>query len=108
MQLFVSIQSMVFCPEPYENEPDRHGLAGTPEAENYNAWVRYDTVAAAMAAWLVRNRSPGKGYVWGDVVGRHFELKAARIVSTVDAWKVKSGLPEDGLRTLAAHLKDFA
>ncbi|KAF6807867.1 ubiquitin-conjugating enzyme [Colletotrichum sojae] len=107
LQLFVSIQSMVFCPEPYENEPDWHGMAGTTEAEDYKAWVRRDTVATAMTAWIVRNRSPGEGYVWGDVVGRHFELKAEMIVGTVDEWKANCNMNENDLRALAAQLKHF-
>ncbi|KAF6835069.1 ubiquitin-conjugating enzyme [Colletotrichum plurivorum] len=108
LQLFVSIQSMIFCPEPYENEPIWHGKAGTPDAENYKAWVRRDTVATAMTAWLVRNRSPEEGYVWGDVVGRHFELKAERIVGTVDEWKAMCNMDENDLRTLAANLEHFS
>ncbi|KAF6835002.1 ubiquitin-conjugating enzyme [Colletotrichum musicola] len=107
LQLFVSIQSMIFCPEPYENEPAWQGMAGTPEAEHYKTWVRRYTVATAMTAWLVRNRSPETGYVWGDVVGRHFELKAAKIVSTVDEWKAMCNMDKNDLKTLAANLKDF-
>lgn len=107
LQLLVSMQSMIFCAEPWGNEPGREYSVGTAASENYNAQVRADTVTTAMAAWIVRKRSPGSGYIWGDVVAKHFEHKAKRILLTLKAWNGKmQPNPADSLKILKERLRE--
>ncbi len=63
MQVLVSIQSMIFIPDPMYNEPGYEGMRGTTEGEarsrEYNARLRLMTVRHAMLGQL-RNPPPGE------------------------------------------------
>ncbi|KAK3116496.1 glycylpeptide N-tetradecanoyltransferase [Teratosphaeriaceae sp. CCFEE 6253] len=86
LQILVSIQAMIFCDEPWYNEPDR----GKDQVGSltYNWRLQGYTVYWAMMDWLCR---AAVGSVWEDVVLRHFATNAEAIERTVDNWKVDEG-----------------
>ncbi|KAL9063136.1 MAG: hypothetical protein Q9157_008390, partial [Trypethelium eluteriae] len=73
LQILVSIQAMIFCEEPWFNEPGREDpqIAKNPRAlpasQVYNAHVRAGTVQYCVLPWF---RDQG---IWGEVVAEHFK-----------------------------------
>src|SRR5579862_6872914 len=62
LQIFVSIQSMIFVECPYTNEPGREGLAGTLDSMRHSAFVWANTIRWAMIDWM-QNEPKRKG-IW--------------------------------------------
>ncbi|KAJ4345984.1 glycylpeptide N-tetradecanoyltransferase [Ascochyta clinopodiicola] len=89
LQVLVSLQAMVFCEQPWYNEPGRersYGIGNNNSAsETYNRKLRELTVRLAMLSWL---EIPSD--IWGDVVKQHFQSNADYILRTVIDWSKKS------------------
>ncbi|KZM19589.1 acid-amino acid ligase [Ascochyta rabiei] len=89
LQVLVSLQAMVFCEQPWYNEPGRersHGVGYNNSAsEAYNRKLRELTVRLAMLNWLEKPPQ-----IWEDVVGQHFRSNADSILRTVIEWSKKS------------------
>jgi hypothetical protein len=85
LQVFVSIQSLIFVQEPYWNEPgyerSMHTPAGRLASQNYN-----DVIRVATARWAILDQllHPSAGFE--QVIERHFELHAAAIMAEIDSW----------------------
>ncbi|KAK0326847.1 glycylpeptide N-tetradecanoyltransferase [Friedmanniomyces endolithicus] len=85
LQVLVSIQAMIFCDEPWYNEP---GRSANPIASmRHNQELQGYTVRHAMLDWLGPELDP----VWGDVVERHFVTRAREIEGVVSGWGVHQG-----------------
>ncbi|KAJ9133803.1 Ubiquitin-conjugating enzyme [Pleurostoma richardsiae] len=116
LQVLVSIQSMIFCDEPWYNEPGREFSPNKSASESYNRSVQDWTMQHAMLPWLRQLDGAGAGtksggavastaatanrpstgatdplHVWNDVVQKHFEANSKAIVETIRTWKGKSG-----------------
>ncbi|KAI9786585.1 MAG: hypothetical protein M1839_006134 [Geoglossum umbratile] len=74
LQIFVSIQSMIFVECPYTNEPGREGLASTPASLQHKQFVRANTIRWAMVDWMQDGAK--RGGIWKDVVKAHFTRNA--------------------------------
>ncbi|KAI9663407.1 MAG: hypothetical protein M1829_006099 [Trizodia sp. TS-e1964] len=85
LQVFVSIQSMIFCSKPYYNEPGRHEPAsGKDECSDlFNNYLKIHTVRLAMLQWL---SEPARTGIWKDIIKAHFTLNAEKIISTATQW----------------------
>ena len=85
LQVVVSLQAMIFCEEPWYNEPGREAGynrgSGSSHSAMYNSKLREHTVNHAMLVWL--ERPPP---LWKDVVDHHFEKNANAILRTVEGW----------------------
>ncbi|KAF1365799.1 hypothetical protein EJ07DRAFT_58385, partial [Lizonia empirigonia] len=85
LQVLVSLQAMVFCEQPWYNEPGRERSYGSSfsgsAAERYNRRVRELTVRFAMIDWL--GEPP---VIWADVVEQHFRAHADKILERVIEW----------------------
>lgn len=82
LQVLVSIQAMIFCDEPWYNEP---GRGNNPSASmQHNRELQGHTVRHAMLDWL----APEEDSVWGDIVQRHFVANAEDIERTVTGWTI--------------------
>ncbi|KAI7704271.1 hypothetical protein KC322_g6757 [Hortaea werneckii] len=81
LQVLVSIQAMIFCDEPWCNEPGRENQAETLQSREYSRGLRPHTVKAAMLDWMAN-----KDTVWSEVVRRHFEIHEEEIAACVDEW----------------------
>lgn len=86
LQVLLSIQSLIFCEEPYFNEPGYESSRGTKEgkAKNdaYMEPVRYNTLKLGMVEQL---RNPSFGFE--DIIKNHFKLKQKEIFEKLDEWK---------------------
>ena len=113
LQVFVSLQAMIFVDEPHCNEPGQEDERGTELSRNYNRSIYHSVVRYGMIEWLEGKRSllkrtksassedsiedglrglvdktpdgPGVG-VWDEVSRKHFEVNQADIIKTVDQW----------------------
>lgn len=86
LQVLLSIQSLIFCEEPYFNEPgyerDRGNARGIEANNRYNEPVRFNTMKLAMVEQL---KNPSYGF--GEVIKNHFRLKKNDIYKKLDAWE---------------------
>ena len=89
LQVLLSIQSLIFCEEPYFNEPGYESSRGTKEgkAKNdaYMEPIRYNTLKLGMVEQL---RNPSFGFE--DIIKNHFKLKQKEIFKKLDDWKTIS------------------
>lgn len=87
LQVFVSIQSMVFCDEPWCNEPGRENQVGSGPSLSYNRTIRMLTMEHAMLTWAKQQQDdPNKNGLWSEVVERHFRTNAKSMIERVKAW----------------------
>lgn len=89
LQVAVSIQSLVFVPQPYFNEPSfesqMHTPAGKTASEDYNRPLLKETIQWAM---LDQMRNPPPGFE--AVVRAHFALKREAILAQAERWAEKN------------------
>ena len=110
LQVFVSIQSMIFCDEPWCNEPGRESMAGSPQSISYNKSIRRLTLMYALLDWAKKQAeqptllSSGTGsvgnHIWTSVVEKHFSVNVETILETVGRWS-NEGFGSSG------HLRHF-
>jgi ubiquitin-protein ligase len=85
LQVFVSIQSLIFVDEPYFNEPGFENMMGTAagrlESSLYNETIRLGTLRWAILDHL---RNPPKGFE--QVAQEHFTIKRVPIMKTCLRW----------------------
>lgn len=85
LQVLVSLQSMVFVPDPFYNEPgyERHAstASGKAQAADYNAGVRLGTATHAILAQL-RHPDP----VFGEAIKLHYRHQGARVTALLQQW----------------------
>ncbi len=85
LQVVLSLQAMIFCEEPWYNEPGREssyrkGSSGSPSIA-YNKDIRQHTVDHAILSWI--DQSPP---LWKEVVDYHFKTNANTILQRVEEW----------------------
>ncbi|KAH3744471.1 Ubiquitin-conjugating BIR-domain enzyme [Pelomyxa schiedti] len=85
LQVLISIQSLIFIPQPYFNEPGYESEMGTSNGDqnsrNYNERIREGTLKHAILGQL-QHPSPG----FEDVIKMHFYMEQHRIVEQVRRW----------------------
>ncbi len=98
---------MVFCDEPWYNEPGREVQPNKAQSLAYNAVIRSYTVQHAMNHWLTQTATNGVFSVWADVVDKHFSAKAKPILTAVEAWSVGNTAVTAQLTTLRNGLSKY-
>lgn len=85
LQVLVSIQSLIFVPDPYFNEPGYESVRGTPRGDklstNYNHNIMLGTMKYALHASI---RKPH--FLFKDVLDVHFSLKKREIARQCAQW----------------------
>ena len=88
LQLFVSLQSFIFCEKPYFNEPTYESKIGTPEGEKksqeYNNHTRFYTLV-----WGMYNQLVNPSTCFKEVIETHFRAKRNYIIETLDKWEAE-------------------
>jgi len=104
LQLAVSLQSLVFVPEPFYNEPGYESQQGTSGGKNqskdYNQDVRVNTVTHAM---LTQLSTPPPG--WETVIRTHFKLQKDDILERITQWAAEDSTGVATLNGLKTHLE---
>lgn len=128
LQVLVSIQAMVFCADPYCNEPGCELYAGSEKSKEYNRLLYSSVVRYGMLEWIDGKKTIGPGPrpdryikpvyeealglsplehaqsevgadVWKDVTEMHFKTNAEEIKNTVREWvKDRANRPPDHRR----------
>ncbi|KAF7187359.1 putative ubiquitin-conjugating enzyme protein 17 [Pseudocercospora fuligena] len=114
LQVLVSVQAMIFCDNPWQNEPGRENIPNSEEHnKRYNRTLYPHTIQHAMLDWLERRKhAPIRGAgrfgkrsvdetsvidaepsIWDEIVKRHFDDNAEDIISTVGRWVNDVGPP---------------
>jgi hypothetical protein len=75
---------MIFCDEPWYNEPGREATPNEVASTEYNMKTQTLTVPFALSSWL-RSKHP----IWQDVVDKHFSVHGEQILSVVKGWAAK-------------------
>ncbi|KAF1934135.1 uncharacterized protein M421DRAFT_415181 [Didymella exigua CBS 183.55] len=85
LQVLVSLQAMVFCEQPWYNEPGRErkfaSSIASKAADRYNREIRELTVRLGMLDWL--EKAP---QIWREVMDQHFNSNADKVLRTVTEW----------------------
>lgn len=96
LQVLVSLQAMVFCEQPWYNEPGRERSYGSNHAnkaaEAYNRRIRELTIRLGMLGWL--ENAP---QIWQDVIEQHFKSNADKILHTVIEWSKQFSVSRSGI-----------
>ena len=106
LQVFVTLQSMLFVAQPYCLEPGYEKSANSKPAQSYNLRIRAGTLKWA---WLEQLRSPPEGFK--QIVDLHFSLKAGNIKDRLtEWWGYKDGVfcEEKGLVKIDSMKKGYA
>jgi len=84
-QVALSIQSLIFVPEPYYNEPGYERSMGTEDGDrrsrDYNVVIEKATTQHAILEYL---ENPPEA--WKDVILLHFKLSKERTIRNVTKW----------------------
>lgn len=84
-QVLVSIQGMMFTPDPCFNEPGYEGIKGTDEGDalckEYNATIKLHTIRHAMFGQL---REPTPGFE--EAIRAHFRLQREAVLKQCAEW----------------------
>merc|ERR1712083_782445 len=85
LQVAISIQSLIFVPEPYFNEPGWERYMGSPEGDRrsaqYNVTIEKGTTNYAIIEMI--EKPPA---AWKDVIHTHFRMQSARVMKNVTKW----------------------
>jgi len=87
LQVVVSIQSLIFVPEPYFNEPGYEKQMGTPRGDDASAMYSAGTKEQALR-WAVLDqlRATAQNNAFHDVIQAHFALRRDFLLAQVDDW----------------------
>ena len=82
--VLVSIQAMILCDHPIENEPGFEQFVGTPMSQLLERQLQARTVNYAMLDWL---RAPNtRNGLWHGVVKEYFAANSDKILARVRSW----------------------
>jgi len=92
LQLLVSVQAMIFCEEPYCNEPGWYGSRGSSASQHYSKQLRMATALYAML-WHLNGEHPVPKY-FENIVKGHFYMRQAELKAQLDKWEeINNKLP---------------
>jgi hypothetical protein len=104
LQVFVSIQALIFVEQPYFNEPSLERWIGTPvgwiSSRVYNENLKPHTVRYAMVEMLT---NPPKGFE--EVIKTHFTLKREAILKQMSRWERDQTRKKSRLKSAITLLK---
>jgi ubiquitin-protein ligase len=106
LQVCVSVQSLIFVPTPYFNEPGYESNMNTPDGKDksneYNSNVRNATIRFAMLDMIEK---PPVGFEY--MVLSHFFLQRDNLIKQVDGW-LKDGVSKgSNLQTLTSLVSEL-
>ncbi|XP_074643918.1 uncharacterized protein LOC141900782 [Tubulanus polymorphus] len=103
LQVLVSIQSLIFVPDPFFNEPGYEHSIGTENgkkaSDDYNKDVQINCIKYAMLDQL-RHPSPG----FEEVIRTHFYYKKEKLLQDIEQWS-KMIEKSDYIKNLISTLK---
>ena len=110
LSVLTSIQAMIFCEDPFRNEPmytNASGSSAERNAREYIKRVQFATINAGMLEWIQIPQQ--RNGIWAKVVRAHFTINRDRILENVDKWSRGNRLLKDidAVRQLQRSLDSF-
>ncbi|TID23429.1 putative ubiquitin conjugating enzyme family protein [Venturia nashicola] len=84
LQLFISIQAMILCAEPWYNEPGREARPNPKASADFNRYIQTLTISHALTSWLRHGKVNDP--VWKEVIEKHFRFNGQAILKSVRTW----------------------
>jgi ubiquitin-protein ligase len=85
LQVLVSIQSLIFVPDPYFNEPgyerSMNTIDGNNKSNSYNENISNMTIK-----WAMLDQLQNPSNIFRDVINTHFKLKKKKIIKRLTDW----------------------
>jgi baculoviral IAP repeat-containing protein 6 len=81
LSVLTSIQAMIFCEDPYRNEPGfdkASGFSASRRAKDYATMVQQHSVKYGIVRWLEQGEDQ-RG-IWADIIKAHFAMNKAEIL----------------------------
>ncbi|KAL6063809.1 Baculoviral IAP repeat-containing protein 6 [Balamuthia mandrillaris] len=108
LQVLVSIQALIFVPEPYFNEPGYESSRGTPWGDSQSKYYT-EGIRVATMQWAMTGQLRNKSSVFADVIRQHFTHRRDFILAQCEEW-LKEGLATEShqyhpLRTPLSDLR---
>jgi len=101
LQVAVSIQSLIFVPEPFFNEPGYEREMGTPQGKQHSDQYNGERQAATMKwAMIEQLRNPPRHFE--NVIKLHFYLQKDTIIRQCEEWSTQNS----AARALLPQLKE--
>lgn len=94
LSVLVSIQGMIFCEHPYENEPGFEGahLARNPQMRakehRYNLKLQTYTMRYAILDWMSKDSM--RNGIWHDVVNKYFFFNGKALLQKAKIWEASN------------------
>ncbi|KAI0847162.1 hypothetical protein F5Y00DRAFT_254094 [Daldinia vernicosa] len=116
LQVLVSIQAMIFCEEPWYNEPGRERVKEKRQSDTYNIFVRSITMQFAQLPWVktikaddtTQDLASGTSAMslWKETARLYLRANTKDILDTIKvASKSSSSTQQDIARNLKTALK---
>lgn len=106
LQVLVSLQSLVFVPDPYFNEPgyesSYNSESGKRSSEQYSF-----TIKNATLRWAILDQMKKQAGPFQDILASHFRLKKMSLLEQVAKWKSES-CESSVCDEIAAKLSEFS
>jgi baculoviral IAP repeat-containing protein 6 len=93
LQVLVSIQAMIFCAEPWYNEPGREYREMEDQSKRFNVEVQSLTISYALTDYLKQAAKKDKKQehrIWQNVIEKHFRVYGIEIHETLKIWQKKA------------------
>ena len=84
LQVLVSMQSMIFCAEPFYNEPGFGSREDKVSSDKYSQAVQALTIRLGMLHWL--QKDTWKQSLWKDFLKAYFQSNADLLIATAREW----------------------
>uniref|UniRef100_A0A7S4QRC8 UBC core domain-containing protein n=2 Tax=Ditylum brightwellii TaxID=49249 RepID=A0A7S4QRC8_9STRA len=84
LQVLISIQSLIFVPDPYFNEP---GYSPSSDDQKRHSVVYDHQIRAATMKFAILEQLKNPSKIFRDCIINHFRLKKHRILKQIEEWK---------------------
>ena len=110
LSVLVSIQALIFSPNPIENVPigfkrDFKSGLGISKGQSYKSLVQSWTARYAMLDWIQNNEM--RTGLWRDVVKTYFEHNGGAVLKALNKWRGTNSLVSGFEWELANALQAF-
>jgi len=103
-QVALSIQSLIFVPQPYFNEPGYEAQMGTPEGDKRNKAYNEEREKATIK-WAIIDKLENPPKPFKDVIRKHFIMSKERVIANCVKWVGKKDPLTKKVQKLLDNLK---
>jgi ubiquitin-protein ligase len=105
LQVAISIQSLIFVPEPYFNEPGWERYMGTADGDRRSKQYN-DVIEKGTTQYAIIEQIQNPPEAWKDVILTHFRMQSARVMKNVTKWHGKDHALTKQVQSLLEGLQE--